>query len=1249
MPKYKVQDEDFGKRRPARKRGWFRFRNLFIAFLLFIVAVGVGGPMALSNRGLVVSAANRFAGIAPFRIDLDSISVGWFSPVKISGAKLMDASGTKLVGLQQLEMQRGLWALAANSKDLGLITLRGAEMMVDIQPGTTSIEEALKPWLTTSATASNADATADTTASASSTFLPSGRIRIENAVVTARDSVDGNTWQLMIQDADIPLPSPEHPIPPINLAGMIQQLAGTNAAGTPAQGRFTVRTQPIEGAAPSTSSIPPMHMTIATTDMPLEWYSLVRRRLPTLPIERLNGKATVQTDIELLSPTEIRTKITTAQLDKLGIIAPDLVGREGAALNQVRLSGVVKMSQDRLTAENTIMESDVGNLGIAASLPVAMSIPSATQPWIPDAQWDIQGNVDIAKLLRVAPGMIPMKNDTQLTRGKATLSSSQKMVNGSPQGSHRIELGDLVANVSGTPMTWEKALKASLDIERQANNQAKFSVDCSAEFCEIKGRGDLQAGNLNSKIDLDRLHQRLSKWFALPLSQLSGNADLQLSWKQAGTNRVSAEGILNTTPLRIGLANGRLNEPAWKGNFNAIATLDGSRLLQIDRAGLSLDSESESLKVDLQEPLTWAGNAPGAAPLPPAGMNIEVSGDINAWQRRGQLIAGMDPGVVVEGRCELKASGAIDTTHVEITSANFSAQPLSVAAQSFRLREPRVEGSFQGRFDSSDIARTQVEKLLVQAESFALTAKDSAAANGVGREGKAAFRVEPRRMMSAMNTAANGQTGPGMVIEGDITGTANWLLDPANDIRWQTTFDGKDIRILQPTTAPSPTPGQLVSTRTNDAGMSLLWEEQLAKAAVNGSYNFNTGLLELPETTIQTVWMAYGGATTVETTKAGMKAVARGQMTYDAATVADKLRPWTGDYLKVSGQRTEPVEVTWQSSPSGNWAESLQAKMQLGWDNAGVVGIDIGKADVPLVVENGRFRSKATIPVSQGALRWDLDCDLGGVPMIVKQAPEMVLENVAITPQMCQGWLKYVAPLVADVTSVQGQLSLNIDRAEIVPSDSMRQTIAGDLQVKNVTVGPGPLADQILTIVQQVRALRKSGNGQSPSQSSAWLQMPEQNIQFAMEKGRVVHRNLKLQAGDIAITTEGSVGIDGGLELIASVPILKDWVDGTPALASLAGQNIQVPIRGTIQKPQLDFNAFTSIGRQVAESAVSGAIQKQFDKGLNKLLGPLESKLGPLQQNIQQSLPQLPSLPGGFQIPGFGTPQPAPAPTVPPQ
>jgi translocation and assembly module TamB len=1255
--------DGFSKLPARRSRGWFRKRYLLLfALVAMLAGVAVGLPMGLSNKDLVVNLANRFSGLAPIRVDIASISVGWLSPLKVEGLRLIDQNGDDLIKLGVLDTELSLWKMATDRSDIGTITLNNAEMLVDVQPGTTSLEEALKPLLgDLNATNSTSNEPAS---SASSVAIPKGRIRIANALLTARDSIDLSVWQLVVNEADIPLPTAEQRIPPITLVGAIQQVAG-NATGTNA-GQFTIRTEPIAGVTVDPlSAIPPMKMAIATTALPLEWYSLLNRRLTSLPIDAITGQATVQADVTMMTPSSIAAKITTAQIDNLTITSPQIVGNRGASLSRIRLSGDVSMSGDRLLAENAILESDIGALGVAASMPMNFQPPTATKPWIQEAQWNIQGNVDLARLVRVAPDMIPMQDGTKLVSGKATLSSIQTLRNDrTPSGEHKIELGDLVATVAGTSVSWPDAFSASANIQPDSSGNAAIKANCKSEFCDINTQGDFTEGSLVVKVDLDKLHSRVSQWFVIPMvQQMSGTADVDLKWNQESATRLIASGQFETTPTNVILTSGRLNEPAWAGTFEAIGTKDRGSLIQVDRASLVMTSQAEKLKAELLEPVSVVSPAAGAVKLPPGALTLELTGNLALIQRRLEMLTGINPGMAIDGQCSLVAQGAVDMVHAEVTSANFKAKSFSVNGDGYRVREPVIEGTFAGRVDTSDIARLQVDNLQVQASSFALTARDSATADGRGRQGKAAFRIDPSRMMSSIESATSASVAPlnstvssaasvTTAIEADLTGSADWIIDPASDIRWQTTLDGKDIRVKQtaPASSQPAASAQLVSTPVNNtaaigevdpSGMSLLWEEPLAKANCVGKYDIKTGQIELSETTVQTTWMAYGGKANVESTADAMKLIANGQMTYDAATVAEKLRPWTGNYLVIQGQRTEPVEFTWTSNSKvgSNWADALQARTQIGWDSANVVGIAIGKSDVPLVIENGIFKSKTSIPVSQGAMRWDLTGNVGGDPIVIRQAPEMVLENVAITPQMCQGWLKYVAPLLADATSVQGQISLQIDNAEIVPTDSLRQTIAGQLQIQGASIGPGPLADQLLGIVQQVRALRKgitTDPNASPGSADTWLQMPPQNINFAVDKGRVSHKNLQIKAGDIVMTTEGSVSVDGQLSLTATIPIAKEWVDGTPALASLVGQSIQIPVGGTIQKPQVDVSAFASVTRQLGEAAVQGALRNQLDKGLNKILGPIEKQMAPIQQGIQKNLPNLPNL-GGFGIPGFGS------------
>ena len=463
-----------------------------------------------------------------------------------------------------------------------------------------------------------------------------------------------------------------------------------------------------------------------------------------------------------------------------------------------------------------------------------------------------------------------------------------------------------------------------------------------------------------------------------------------------------------------------------------------------------------------------------------------------------------------------------------------------------------------------------------------------------------------------------------------------WTLDPKN-IQWHLVNQARELRASQPVLQRNP--NQLVSTGGGNPGENVLWEEPQVVMTVDGSYRFADGELQLPQVLVQTEWLAYGGATQLQKQGDATVIQTRGSLTYDAAGVSQRIRAYTGGTFVAAGQKTQPLDITWVSAPNRKWTEALTAKSSIGWDSANFIGIDIGGAEIPLVIENGQFVSRAEIPVSQGVLRWSLDGDLASEPMVIRQGQQRVIENVAITRQMCQGWLKYVTPLLADVTSVQGNLSLDIDRAEIYPTDSIRQTVVGQLHVHGANVGPGPLADQILMLVNQIRNLRRgAGATDAGGQPTSWLQLPEQNIGFAVDRGRVMHKDMKIQAGDVLVTTSGAVGLDGSLELVAGVPILKEWVEKTPALQPLAGQMIQIPIRGTVGRPQLDSSGLINLGQQLATSALAGAAQKQIDKGLGKLLGPLQ-QLGPQSGASPQGMPQipLPNIPlPNFPIPGFG-------------
>jgi hypothetical protein len=1212
-----------------------------LVFGVLVTAVFFGVPILLQNRDLAVSMINRNAGMDPMRIDLKSIDGGWFRPIAIRGLRLIDDRGSDLVQIGEIQTQVTLMSLIANYRNLGTIEIRDAAVALDVQPGTTNLEEAIKPLLASEPSSAKPSNGGDTGIT--------GRVRLANAVIFARDSVDMTAWEIKVEGADIPFPSVEQPFPPMTLVGHLNQTAAL--AGEPlVGGQFTIQTQPLaqHPDASSGNGLSSLRMSVATQNMPLQWVSLVKRRFPDLPIERLIGQATVQAEVEFPSQNSIMALVQTAQVDHLKIVAPSLVGASGAQLRQIKISGDVYMTPNRLSTRGAKLDCDVGSVIAKADFAWPIEMPSLTKPWFEDADLDIQGSVDLPQLTRVAPDLVRTQDQVELLSGVASLNAVQRRaastdssVPAPPTSHYRIELGKLIANVQGNTIQWDQALQASIQVVGDANQLPSFKVDCNSEFCKVDGAGNSNDGRLTAQLDFDKMEQRLSQWFVLPFESLSGSAQGAFAWKVEEGNRLTANGSLRTTPLRIAHRNGQLDEPAWDGEFSTVARIDGPALLQLDRAHFSLKSSEESCTVHLLEPLALTSSTGGMGALPPAGTQIKLVGELSRWQRRAQMFAGIDPGIELGGVCTLEAHGGVDLEHIEITKADWSLEPFRVATNGTAVEEARMVGKFEGLVNTKDIARTQVDTLLVQSESFALQAQDSAVPNKtLTRDGQAAFRIAPNRLLSTLKFESSpGQYQPSnLSVSGDITGQVHWIIDPAA-IRWELLADATALRATQP--APR-NPNQLVSTGASRSEDTVLWEEPQAKLSVDGDYTIATGNTNLSRLQVQTEWLAYGGRALIDQSGGKTNIVSEGSITYDASSVAQRMRPYIGTVVAIEGQRTQPLDISWSSHPTDPWARSLQAKSSLGWDRANVVGIEIGTGEIPLDIRNGQFVSQAAFPVSQGTLRWNLAGDLAADPLTIRQSQERVIDNVAITREMCQGWLKFVAPLLADATSVQGNLSLDVERAEIIPSDLTKQTAIGQVHVHGATVGPGPLADQLLALVQQIRALRKgAGATDGGGQPTSWLQLPEQRIGFAVEQGRVAHRGLQIQAGDVMMVTSGSVGLDGTMEMVASVPIQKEWLDKAPALQSLAGQQIQVPIRGTIQRPQLDLGSLAGMTQNLAAAALQGAAQKQIDRGLNKLLGPLEKQLGPLQQGmqqmqqgVQQNLPQLP-LPN-IQIPGFG-------------
>ena len=117
--------------------------------------------------------------------------------------------------------------------------------------------------------------------------------------------------------------------------------------------------------------------------------------------------------------------------------------------------------------------------------------------------------------------------------------------------------------------------------------------------------------------------------------------------------------------------------------------------------------------------------------------------------------------------------------------------------------------------------------------------------------------------------------------------------------------------------------------------------------------------------------------------------------------------------------------------------------------------------------------------------------------------------------------------------------------------------------------------------------------------------MPAQTVGFSVEHGIVSHDRLFFEVGQVQVVTSGRVSLDGRLDMVAQVPLDASWLGSD--LQQLAGQPVTLPIDGTLSQPSLDSSGVrqvaTQLGVQAAQSTAENYLQKQLNRGFDKIFG----------------------------------------------
>src|SRR5262249_37577730 len=141
--------------------------------------------------------------------------------------------------------------------------------------------------------------------------------------------------------------------------------------------------------------------------------------------------------------------------------------------------------------------------------------------------------------------------------------------------------------------------------------------------------------------------------------------------------------------------------------------------------------------------------------------------------------------------------------------------------------------------------------------------------------------------------------------------------------------------------------------------------------------------------------------------------------------------------------------------------------------------------------------------------------------------------------------------------------------------------VEGEIDFDELRFLPGRLAEDLLSVL--------------PVERRPMLVLRHQVV-IRIAEGKVHQTGLVVPVGRVAeIGLEGSVDFDKRLDLVARLAVKPPRADAPALAAMLQSARLEVPIRGTLENPQIDVSALKarlkSIGSDLLETAIGAGAE----------------------------------------------------------
>ena len=559
------------------------------------------------------------------------------------------------------------------------------------------------------------------------------------------------------------------------------------------------------------------------------------------------------------------------------------------------------------------------------------------------------------------------------------------------------------------------------------------------------------------------------------------------------------------------------------------------------------------------------------------------------------------------GNFSVEAKTLIGLKQATVTSSAMELTGPSFNYKQRRFQQPLVKVQFDGSY-SWPANTMRARSITIASDAFSLAGQGTASTDEIDMKLK--YRANLDRIQGSLDQriAANDVIQTVAYQPNAVPPSETWMVlgecegdisfrSIENDLIVELSSIGQNIACLQPA-AQHASVQTMGPWRQQDAQQqpeaTVVWSEPNLTLEIRLRYQPASDTLTAEQVQVAGDWFAANLSGDARWTTRSSELQLTGASRLKMNEVAQRFSNMADIDIRATGVHEADLSLRAAINDGGTVEFALAT--DLGWESGHITGMDIGPALVPVILTETSLKvEQAQIPVNRGKLAFAGQLHYRPGPVWMHLEPGATASSIQLTPEMTDRWLKYVAPLVANATRIQGTLGAQNDDATIVFDQPQQTQVTGRINISEAEMTAGPLASQI---IQGIGSLTSLTGGLSPPlapqsvaqpspspKTTNLVTLPPQTVDFSVRQGIVSHQRLYLQLDRAQVITSGRVAFDGSLNMIAQIPLDARWLGRD--IQQLAGQVVTLPIDGSISRPSLDSSSFRQIATQLGNSGYS--------------------------------------------------------------